>query len=98
MFLTGSPEESKMLLRELSETALLLLLLLLLSLVCCSTTIAISSDNTSDGLGVEYGLDRVSERGHLVAYIVCRLVTLMWFLTLRLQLTVLFPGNASSEG
>ena len=55
IFLTGRPEESRMLLRELSETALLLLLLC--SLACGPTTITTSSDDTRDCLvGVAYGL------------------------------------------
>lgn len=62
MFLTGNPEESRMLLSELSETALLLLLLL--SLACGPTTIAISSDDTKDCLvGVAYGLGRYGDGG-----------------------------------
>ena len=53
MFRTGSPEESRMLLRELSDTALLLLF----SLDCGPTTITTSSEDTSDCLvGVAYGL------------------------------------------
>ena len=61
MFRTGSPEESRMLLRELSETALLLLF----SLDCCGpTTITTSSDDTSDCLvGVAYGLGGGEGRG-----------------------------------